>query len=68
MLNRNSCRARFHQWANVVCFMGDLESGLFMTQKTMRRKKMRNGFLRFKNKVKEFKRQEYVAHKCMWFD
>jgi hypothetical protein len=34
----------------------------------MRRKKMRNGFLRFKNKVKEFKRQEYVAHKCMWFD
>jgi len=25
MLDRNTTRARFHQWANVTCFMGDLE-------------------------------------------
>jgi len=66
MLDRNTTRARFHQWANVACFMSDLESGLALTLKTMRRRKTKNGFLRFKAGIKEDKRQEHVRHKCSW--
>jgi len=68
MLDRNTCRARFHQWANVACFMADLENGLFLTSKTMKRRKMKNGFLKFRQQVKEHKRQKYVINKCLWMD
>jgi hypothetical protein len=38
-----------------------------MTSKTIRRRKLRNAFNKYKNKVVEIKRLEYIRNKVDWF-
>lgn len=61
ILNRNLMRRRFFKWADNATFLVSLEDAVFKTSKTIRRRKMRNGFNKFKKKVQEAKRLEYIA-------
>lgn len=45
-----------------------LEDALFMTSKTIRRRKMRNAFNKYKLQVKNLKRVEYIKNKVNWFE
>lgn len=68
MLNRNFTRRRFYQWQANTVFLSQLESALFMTQKTIRRRKLRNSFNKFLKQVEEAKRLEYINTRVRWFD
>jgi hypothetical protein len=67
MLNRNLLRKRFAQWVLNAEFVVSLEDALFKTSKTIRRRKLRNNFMKLKKKVQEIKRLEYVRSKVHWF-
>jgi len=68
MLNRNLLRRRFLIWANNANRIADLEDALFLSSKTMRRHKLRQGFQKFKKQVGEAKRVEYIDNKVDWFE
>ena len=67
MLNRNLLRRRFAQWAYNANYIVNIEDALFLTSKTIRRRKLRNAFNKYKKKVAEVKRVEYIIDKVDWF-
>lgn len=67
MLNRNQVGKRFYQWLNNTKYVCSLEDALFMTSKTIRRRKLRNAFNKYKQKAKEAKRVDFIINKVGWF-
>lgn len=67
MLNRNLLRKRFYRWVYNAERIVNLEDALFKTSKTINRRKLKNGFSKYKKKVQEVKRLEYVRGKVDWF-
>ncbi len=67
MLNRNLLRHRFAQWANNTHYINSLESAIWKSSKTIQRRKIKNAFNKYKLKVKEMKRLDYVRSKVNWF-
>lgn len=47
--------------------MCNLEDALMMTSKTIRRRKLRNAFNKYKLRVKEAKRVDFIINKVEWF-
>jgi hypothetical protein len=48
--------------------LGSLEDAVWKTSKTIRSRKLRNAFNRYKKKTEEAKRFEYVKTKVHWFN
>ena len=67
ILDRNVLRKRFRQWVYNAEFIVSIEDALFLTSKTISRRKLRNGFVRWARKAKEIKRRAYVDQKMIWF-
>ena len=67
MLNRNSVRKRFFQWLENSKFLMSLEDAVWKTSKTIRKRKLKNAFNKYKQKASEVKREEYVKTKVNWF-
>jgi len=68
MLNRNHLRHFFGRWANTSYYYTSVEDAVFKSSKTLARRKLRNGFNKYREKVKELRRLEYIAKKVDWFD
>ncbi|CDW85127.1 UNKNOWN [Stylonychia lemnae] len=68
MLNRNHLRHFFGRWANTSYYFSSIEDAVFKSTKTLAKRKLRNGFNRYKEKVKELRRLEYIAKKVDWFE
>jgi len=68
ILNRNLQRRRFYHWVNYATLVVNLEDAVFKTSKTIRRRKLRNAFNKYRQQAQEVKRAEYVAHKVNWFE
>ncbi len=67
MLNRNLLRHRFAQWSNNTFYINSLEDAVWKSSKTLQRHKVKSAFLRYKKKVQEMKRLDYVKNKVNWF-
>lgn len=67
MLNRNFLRHRFAQWANNTFFIVSLEDAVWKSSKTIAKRKLRNAFAKYRQKVKEMKRLDYIRDKVNWF-
>lgn len=60
-------RKRFLQWKENSEFVGGLEDAVWKTSKTIRKRKLKNAFNKFKVKTKEVKREAYIQTKTEWF-
>ena len=67
MLNRNLMRRKWELWAQNAFYVKSLEDAVWKSSKTIQRRKLRNAFNRYKLKVKEEKRLDYVKSKVSWF-
>jgi citrate lyase beta subunit len=67
MLNRNLLRHRFAQWANNTFFIVSLEDAVWKSSKTIARRRLRNAFNKYRAKVQELKRIDYIRNKVDWF-
>ena len=61
-------RKHIIEWAENAWFISCIENGLNKATKTIERRRMKNGFDGYKQKVKEIKREEYVISRVKWFD
>ena len=48
--------------------MNALDRGLALTEKTVKRHRLRNNFIKFRAKAAERKRLEFIRAKCEWFE
>ena len=60
-------RRKFEVWAHSALYACSLEEAVWKSSKTIARRKLRNGFIRYKKKVQEIRRLEYVRNKINWF-
>ena len=60
ILDRNVLRKRFKQWVFNAEFIVSIEDALFLTSKTIARRRLRNGFASWARKAIEIKRRAYV--------
>ena len=58
---------RLAQWAENAWFISCLDDGLWKATKTIERRRLKNAFDRYKQQVKEVKREEFINHKVDWF-
>ena len=63
MLKRNLL-----QWAENSWYIQSLETALWKATKTIDRRRKKNAFDRYRVKVNEIKREEYVVGKVRWFE
>jgi hypothetical protein len=58
---------RLAQWAENAWFISCLDDGLWKATKTIERRRLKNAFDKYKQQVKEVKREEFINHKVDWF-
>ena len=67
ILNRNTIRRHLSTWAENSWLIACLETACNKATKTISRRRLRNSFNRYKAKVAEIKREEYIEGKVVWF-
>lgn len=60
-------RRKFELWAENAFYVSSIEDAIWKSSKTIQRRKLRNGFMRYKKKVQEMKRLDYIKNKVDWF-
>jgi hypothetical protein len=55
-------------WAHNTWWIRCLDNGLWKSTKTIERRRLRNAFEKYKIKIKEVKREEYVFQRVQWFE
>jgi hypothetical protein len=67
IINRSQMHKRLTQWAENTWFIACLDDGLWKATKTIERRRLRNAFEKYKQQVKEVRREDYILHKVKWF-
>jgi len=67
ILNRNALRSKLIVWAENAWFISCLEAALWKSTKTIDRRRMRNAFMRYKQRTLDLKREEFILKKVDWF-
>jgi hypothetical protein len=67
MVNRIMMRKRFKQWAASAEYIVSVEGAAALGAKIMQKRKLRNNFNKYLEKVKEHRRLEHVQKKFAWF-
>ena len=67
MTNRIMMRQRFKQWVNSTEYIINIQEGAERGAKLMQKRKMRNNFNKYLDKVKELRRLEHIQKKSKWF-
>ena len=60
-------RRRFEAWAQSAFYVSSIEDAIWKSSKTIQRRKLRNAFARYKQRVQELKRVDYIRNKVDWF-
>lgn len=67
MINRIEMRHRFKQWVNSTEYIVGIEDGAALGHKIIQKRRLRNNFQKFLQKVNEIKRFEHIEKKTAWF-
>ena len=67
MVNRIMMRKRFKQWAASAEYIVSVEGAAALGAKIMQKRRLRNNFQKYLQKVKEQRRLEHVQKKFSWF-